>query len=106
MLRGRVLIDVAARLAASASRPAVAVVRRGCFERGRRRALFFEAPNLVQVRGDFGDEAGGALEDGLSGRIVGDHQRVGDVELVAGACEGDVPEAAFFLFALSITERA
>src|SRR5947199_10556858 len=76
------LIDVAARLTASAFRPPVFffVFRRGRFERVRR-ALFFEAPDFVKLRRDFCDEAGGALENCLAAGIVCDHEGVCDVAL-------------------------
>jgi hypothetical protein len=56
------LVDITAGLAAFA---AAVLGQRGRFERGLC-GLFFKAPNLIQVGRDFGDEAGGALEDGLS----------------------------------------
>ena len=56
------LVNVAARFAAFA---AASLFLTGSFERGRRRGFFFEAPDFVEVGGDFGDETGGSLKNGL-----------------------------------------
>ena len=70
------------------------------------RRLFFEAPNLVKLRRDFGDEARGTLQHRLAAGIVRDHQGVCDVELVAGARQRHVPEAALLFFAVGVAQRS
>src|ERR1700753_2695787 len=101
-VKGNFLVNVAARFAASAA--LIIRFRRRRFE--RKRVLFFETPNLIQLRRDFRYEAGGALEHGLAARIVRDHQGVGDVKLVACARQGYVPEATLFVLAVGVAQAA
>ncbi len=68
------------------------------------RCFFLEIPDLKNGGGAFGDETGRFLQDGLA-VVIGHQQRVCEIYLVFCTRQGNIPEPAFFLFAVDLAER-